>query len=131
MTKQRTAQLDLDHDVTAPRAARRFLSSVLAGWGVPHAIVERSQLLVSELVSNAVLHGGGPIKMVVRDNDSAVGVIRVEVSNNGDGRPVMRRADRDELSGRGLQLIEDLATKWGTRSGSGRTHVWFEVEPNV
>lgn len=127
--EQRNAQLDLDHDLTAPRAARGFVSTVLLGWGVPARTVELSELLVSELVSNAVLHGDGPIRMLVREEDPVKCVIRVEVSNRSEGRPVVRRAQHDELSGRGLQLIEDLARGWGTRSNNGHTFVWFEVDP--
>ena len=125
--QQRSAQLDLDHDVTAPRAARRFVSDVLATWGLGDGVVERSQLLVSELVSNAVLHGSAPVRMSIVDDSGAAPGICVEVSNAGDGKPVMRRAERDELSGRGLQLIDELAVSWGTRSDDGRTAVWFRI----
>jgi anti-sigma regulatory factor (Ser/Thr protein kinase) len=121
------AHLELDHDVTAPRVARRFVSSVLADWGLGDGILERSQLLVSELVSNAVLHGTAPVRMSISDHSDDDGAIRVEVSNAGDGRPVMRRAQRSELSGRGLQLIDELAAGWGTRLVDGRTTVWFNI----
>lgn len=126
----RTAQLDLDHDVKAPRAARGFLAAVLENWAVAPDLAGRLQLLASELVSNAVLHGDGPIRMIVSEEDQATRVIRVEVSNTGEGRPVVRRANHTDLSGRGLQLVDELARAWGTRSDSGQTFVWFEVVQN-
>ena len=124
----RTVQLDLDHDVTAPRAARRFVTKVLEDWGVDAQAVEQFQLLVSELVSNAVLHGGGPISMAVHDRQPLDETIRIEVTNTGDGRPTMRRSQREDLSGRGLQLVDELASGWGTESQDGRTTVWFDIE---
>ncbi len=123
--EQRTAQLDLDHDVASPRAARRFVSATLADWGFPEETLERSQLLVSELVSNAVLHGEGPIKLTISSPGAAV--IRVEVSNRGEAQLVNRRAQRDDLSGRGLQLIDDLAIGWGSHTNDGHTVVWFHL----
>ena len=67
---ERTARLDLGHDAGAPRVARRFVTRLLDGWGVPAEAVERCQLLVSELVSNAVLHGGGPVELNVSELDA-------------------------------------------------------------
>jgi len=129
VTARPTAQLDLDHDVTAPGAARRFLAGVLGRWGASLETVERSSLLASELVSNAVLHGGAPIQILVSSQDQASGIIRVEVTNVGSGRPLLRRANGNDLSGRGLQLIEDLANGWGTESRNGQIVVWFQIEP--
>jgi anti-sigma regulatory factor (Ser/Thr protein kinase) len=123
----RTARLDLAHDATAPRLARRFLATVLQGWGVDDDIVDRSQLLVSELVSNAVLHGTGPVELQVTETDANVGVYRVEVSNPGHGVPAMRRTSNEELSGRGLQLVDSLARNWGSNNVDGHTCVWFDV----
>lgn len=122
---QRTAQLDLAHDVTSPRAARRFVSATLGDWGFTDETVERSQLLVSELVSNAVLHGEGPITLTISSMRAAL--IRVEVSNRGEAQLVNRRAQRDDLSGRGLQLIDDLAVEWGSHTNDGHTIVWFDL----
>ncbi len=130
VTEQRTAQLELDHCVGAPRSARRFLSTVLEAWGLPFGVVERSELLVSELVSNAFLHGRGPIHLFVSAEQVPAESIRVEVSNVGDGHPSLRRSNRGELSGRGLQLVEDLAKGWGAASVDGHTVVWFEVDPD-
>jgi len=123
----RSARLDLAHDATAPRLARRFLGTVLGGWGAQHEVVDRSQLMVSELVSNAVLHGSGPVELSVTETDPHQGVYRIEVSNSGNGVPAMRRAETHELSGRGLQLVDSLARRWGSHNIDGHTRVWFDV----
>jgi anti-sigma regulatory factor (Ser/Thr protein kinase) len=123
----RTARIQLAHDVGAPRAARRFLAEVLPTWGVAPEAVERSQLLVSELVSNAIMHGRAPVTLIVSETDPVEGVYRVEVCNDGEGVPSMRSALRDDLSGRGLRLVDQLALEWGSNSSHGQTRVWFDV----
>lgn len=126
----RTARLDLEHSVDAPRHARRFVSAALRDWDVPSASAERAQLLVSELVSNAVLHATGPIRLAVREIDGGR-AFRVEVSNVGSGEPRLRRAAPEDLSGRGLQLVAELARGWGSSNADGETNVWFEVPTDV
>jgi anti-sigma regulatory factor (Ser/Thr protein kinase) len=126
----RTEHVDLHHDVEAPRAARRFIGALLTRWAVAIGVIERAQLLVSELVSNAVLYGGGPIRIEV---SQAPGVewVRVEVCNHGMGRPVMRHPDPEELSGRGLQIVDELSDRWGSSAADGQTSVWFEMHAHA
>lgn len=124
----RTKRLDLEHTVQAPRLARRFVSRTLTGWGVREVSIERAQLLVSELVSNAVLHATGPIRLVVEEVDRGA-AFRIEVCNSGSGQPKIRHAAPEDLSGRGLQLVDDLARGWGSATSGNETTVWFEV-PN-
>ncbi len=126
----RTAQTELAHDVDAPRVGRRFVTSVLAGWGIAHSCVERAQLLVSEIVSNAVLHGGGPVTLRVIEVESG-STVRVEVDDHGGGQPQMRHAAPEDLSGRGLRLVDELARGWGSSKVGGGTSVWFEVQADA
>ena len=144
---ERSEQLQLANDVSAPRVARSFVSQTLNEWGHPTPTLDELRLLVSELVSNAVLHGDGAIEIAVSEVDGdgdgdgdadsvrddgragAPGLVRVEVRNVGHGTPVMRRAAREALSGRGLRLVDELAHRWGAHSSDGHTLVWFEVDP--
>jgi anti-sigma regulatory factor (Ser/Thr protein kinase) len=121
----RSEELDLAHDPASPRTARRFVTKLLDEWGVAGDAVERSQLLVSELVSNAVLHAMGPVLLTVSLRD---GHLRIEVVNHGAGTPRKRNATAADLSGRGLQLVDKLATGWGSTVDGGRTRVWFELQ---
>jgi anti-sigma regulatory factor (Ser/Thr protein kinase) len=121
----RSEELDLAHDAAAPRTARRFVTHLLEDWGVTADAVERSQLLVSELVSNAVLHALGPLQLTISLRD---GHLRIEVVNQGTGTPRKRNATAADLSGRGLQLVDKLATGWGSAVDGGRTRVWFELQ---
>jgi anti-sigma regulatory factor (Ser/Thr protein kinase) len=89
------------------------------------------ELLVTELVSNSVEHGGAgpddPLRVELAVSDEAV---RVEVSDLGPGfRPTPQpMAAEDGIGGWGLLMVDRSATRWGTRQG-GRC-VWFELERN-
>lgn len=127
----RAEQVDLTHDVDAPRAARRFVSGVLTRWAVTAEVIDRAQLLASELVSNAYMYGHGPIRVVVERlgaaRRGAARAFRVEVFNTGRGHPSVRHPAADEVSGRGLQIVQELSGAWGSVTNNGETSVWFEM----
>jgi anti-sigma regulatory factor (Ser/Thr protein kinase) len=83
-------------------------------------------LVLSELVTNAVLHGAEPIEVVVsRYGD----VLRIEVSDGGsrtDG-VVPRSWDDPRPGGRGLHIVNSLATRWGTTDNTSGKTVWAEI----
>lgn len=107
------------------RAARRFVVDVLAGVATPD-LEETVILLASELVTNAVVHVGGEVEVLVRLTPTAV---RVEVTDSSDATPTPRRAGVDDTSGRGLALVEALARRWGVDADpTGGKTVWFEVD---
>lgn len=114
----------LRDDPAEVRRARRLVSDHLETWGL-RDLDQVTILLVSELVTNALLHGHPPLRLVARDILTGV---RIEVhDNNPEGAP-QKRADGGFQSGRGLQLVDSLATRWGwIESGSGKC-VWFEVD---
>ena len=103
----------------APARARKLAVGGLVS-GEPRDIVE---LLVSELVTNAVLHAHTEIELTVRDLGDC---IRVEVSDDSPRLPELHPAGLTE-SGRGLQIVDALASRWGTEGRTGGKTVWFEV----
>ncbi len=104
--------------------ARRFVGQVLMAAGRPEA-VEVAVLLVSELVSNAVLHAGTDIEVVVRVLPER---LAVEVHDQGGGHAIRRRYSNMSGTGRGLMLVEELARDWGTVVTDSGKFVWFELE---
>ena len=114
----------LHDDPAEVRRARRLVSDHLETWGL-RDLDQVTILLVSELVTNALLHGHPPLRLIARDILTGV---RIEVhDNNPEGAP-QKRPDGGLQSGRGLQLVDSLATRWGwMESGSGKC-VWFEVD---
>ncbi len=105
-------------------AARRWSRGVTERWGAA-AAADLVGLVVSELVTNAVVHGRGPVQV---DLDLDENRVRVAVTDTGPGMVVMRRHDVAALGGRGLQIIEALAISWGSTSGPDRGKtVWATV----
>ena len=107
----------------ASRAARAFVAGELRAWGLEVA-VDDATLLVSELVTASVLHVRCPVNIVIRKVRTAV---RVEVLEDGRRSVPPFDLDLDPSVGRGMSLVEAVATRWGIdQTGSGQT-TWFEV----
>lgn len=106
-------------------AARRFVVSLM--HGLPSTIVDSVALAVSELATNCLRHAGTPFTISVdRDRDS----LRIAVHDRGPGAPSVRSPGFAESSGRGLRIVERLASDWGVvgapYADGGKT-VWFSV----
>jgi anti-sigma regulatory factor (Ser/Thr protein kinase) len=106
--------------------ARRLVSARLSDWQINGEAGEYAVLLVSELVTNAMRHGGEPIRLVADLTSSG---LRVEVyDGNCDAFPAIRDIRPDAPGGRGLRLVDALADRWGTvEVGDGKC-VWFEID---
>lgn len=116
-----------DQNEQSPRAARRFVTQALTGWDDDEGdLTDTVTLLVSELVTNAVIHAGSDVEVLVRLTSGAA---RIEVTDASAESVSPRDAAADEDSGRGLALVGTLARRWGVRPapGGGKT-VWFEVD---
>lgn len=121
----RTERIDLPSDPHAPSLARRFVMAALDDAAVTTGGRDVVDLLTSELVTNAVIHtGGGTIQLCVSASPSAV---RVEVVDDSADHPTPRHPSPEQLGGRGLLLVEELADSWGHQSRPGGKAVWFEV----
>lgn len=110
---------------TSVGAARRFVRDVLMSRQVADVVVDTVELLTSEVVTNAIIHGrSGPLLAV----DVKEFVIRVAVGDVSPELPVRRGGRLDDVSGRGVLIVEELASAWGVeRERNGSKRVWFEV----
>ncbi len=111
----------------APAAARHRVTDVLAGALDPMAICE-VELLVSELVTNAVLHARTPVVVGIHNRS---GEVRIEVHDHSGLYPRLHAFSATSATGRGLRLLDSLAKRWGVEpdaDGVGKT-VWCEVGP--
>jgi anti-sigma regulatory factor (Ser/Thr protein kinase) len=109
-------------------AARRFVAANLGQ--LAQGSLDAVLVMVSELASNCVQHARTDFSVRVSKDG---GQIRVEVTDSGGGSPRRRAPDWTEARGRGLLVVEQLATDWGVtagRRGVGKT-VWFCVETRV
>ncbi len=114
----------LTADLRSARAARTFVRSALDGWGMGN-VAEIVTLLVSELVTNAVVHARSEVDVAVQLTPDGA---RVEVSDHSEEAPVVRAAESEDESGRGMAIVDSLSRAWGVRSrpDGGKT-IWFEV----
>ncbi|MYW03118.1 SpoIIE family protein phosphatase [Streptomyces sp. SID3343] len=102
--------------------ARELTRKTLTEWNL-EALVDITELLVSELVTNALRYGAGPIRLRLLRGRALL----CEVADAGTTLPRMRESEDTDEGGRGLQLVNQLAERWGSRkSGHGKT-VWFEL----
>jgi DNA-binding NarL/FixJ family response regulator len=128
-TALQTAAATFTGDDRSPGEARRLVRGALASSLASSAddeLLDSATLLVSELVTNAVVHAGSEVDVVVRIDGSC---LRVEVSDTSDVAPRMQAPTPDETSGRGLPLVEALASRWGVAARpAGGKSVWFELE---
>ena len=114
----------LPNDLRAPREARLAVTKYLTGAGLPQ-LVDDAQLLASELVTNAVRHAGGPIRVRARLGD---GFVRIEVSDAAaDRAPQPRQSGPDDVGGRGMELVEKLSVRWGWQTSPEAKVVWIEL----
>lgn len=111
-------------DPATPRAARRFMDEILDRWACRPA-VDTLHLVLSEVVSNAVLHAGSAPEVAVRLLD---GFLRVEVADDSSVLPEAREADESSVGGWGMGIIASETSRWGVerRAGGGKV-VWFDV----
>ena len=140
-------QLEVRPDPAEVGRARRWARSRLAGSGigVDEPLAETLILLISELVTNAVVHTGCPavLRMVLPDVLDARGVaeavgrqgpgpgpgtVRVEVADASARPPRPRHADGEETNGRGLELVDGLADRWGWQAEGAGKSIWCEVD---
>jgi anti-sigma regulatory factor (Ser/Thr protein kinase) len=130
--------------LAVPRAAgeaRAFTALYLDAWGLSH-LCETAELLVSELITNAVKHAGGamdpPDDLSGLDIPSVIlavsrfDALLVQVWDAGSEKAVRRTAAEDDIGGRGLDLVDALAKEWGCEVlESGGKVVWFAIDLDV
>ncbi|MGH8968615.1 MAG: ATP-binding protein [Actinomycetes bacterium] len=117
---------ELGGDPTQVSRARRLVSSELAGWRIDADAADITVLLVSELVTNALLHGSPPIRLGI--SPTATG-LRVEVyDGDADRLPAVQQIRLDLPGGRGMRLVEALSARWGAAVTADGKCVWCELD---
>lgn len=104
-------------------AARHFVVDVLHSWGCDELSADAA-LIVSELATNALHHAGSPFRAVV---DRRQGGLRIGVEDATDTPLERREAAHDDISGRGVGIVEALSRRWGFNPVPGGKVVWAEL----
>ena len=130
MTQELTRRDDIVGSVRLPPeaasagVARRFVEQAI-GEIVRPASLDVVVLLTSELVTNAIVHAGTPVEVLVRDLQ---GWIQVEVFDSGQQVPVVVDGVLMSKSGRGLPIVAALSEAWGVHPGRDGKAVWFRCQ---
>lgn len=123
MDDARRTDFTLQRDPAQAREARRHVAR--ACTGLARDVVEIAQLLTTELVTNAIEHGTGEIRLGITRSDTD---LRVDVSDAAPGRPRATEAAPHQTRGRGLLLVEAMAAAWGVEPPIGQPKtVWFRL----
>jgi len=121
----RSAQRRFGGDAASAPAARRFAADILNAWS-EGALIDNACLLLGEVITNAVQHTVGDVgvRLVLGPRQ-----LRVEVRDRSDRQPDKRAVGAESETGRGLHIVEVLASDWGfePRTGGGKV-VWFALE---
>jgi anti-sigma regulatory factor (Ser/Thr protein kinase) len=103
--------------------ARRFVHDILVQWD-REELTELAQLLANELVTNSVLHAGTDVELSVSLDENT---LRVEVRDENPQAPRRKDFSLSATTGRGLVLVEELSSDWGSEPANAGKVVWFEL----
>ncbi len=112
----------LDPRLTVPQQVRRLVRQSLAGWGLS-ACTDVAELLASELATNAIRYASRPIGLRLMRTD----VLMCEISDDDHHLPALQHVTESDETGRGLNLVSRLASRWGANRTSQGKVVWFEL----
>lgn len=120
------AVVDVPGTRRGPAAARAVVAAVLEGWGL-QSVAADAELVVSELVTNAVLHAPGIDTYELELLRLANGV-RLCLADGSPIRPTVFDVSSTSGSGRGMQIVQALGARWGTDEHRGGKRVWVDLE---
>jgi anti-sigma regulatory factor (Ser/Thr protein kinase) len=115
------------------REVRHFVIGILRDWRLDE-LVDDAALCVAELATNAVLHTRAPFTVTVRRSGPGIRIDVLDAEPGQVPQPVPRRGSAVDLSaagstGRGLQIVAVLASRWGFSTTDGAKTVWVELAP--
>ena len=122
-TAHANAHIRLPHSDRAPRLARAFVADRLQGWNL-EALIEVASLVVSEVVTNAVVHARSDAELSLERTPTA---LKISVTDQGTGSPAPSQLGPGIEGGRGLMIVEKLSTSWGAEPTGAGNRVWAEL----
>lgn len=117
------ARWELPADPSVTAKCRAMVRDTLAEWKL-YDLIDDVLIVVTELLANALIHGGPPIHLILSLGE---GALIGSVTDRGEGWPRLRRAEDELEHGRGLRIVAALTDRWGVEpvvAGAGKT-IWF------
>jgi anti-sigma regulatory factor (Ser/Thr protein kinase) len=115
--------VDLPPEPTSATRARAFARERLSASCSQEAL-DTVALLVTELVTNAILHARTPLQLTLVPGPN---LVRISVEDESSEQPTLQRYEADAVTGRGLALVEQLSSSWGVDGTESGKVVWCEV----
>ena len=120
------ACVDVPADPGGPTMARRVVVATTVGWGLASLSAD-AELVVSELVTNALLHAPGTDSFELCISQRPGG-IRLEVADGSAIVPMIRELEDERPGGRGLRIVRSIAVAWGHDEDGPGKRVWVELD---
>ncbi|MEJ7845497.1 MAG: ATP-binding protein, partial [Acidimicrobiales bacterium] len=117
-------EIDVLPDLAVLGELRRSVAAHLLRSGWPAGAVENAVLVVSELLTNAIIYGRPPIRLSLAQRPE---VLRLEVDDAGGGQPTLNLGRANGAGGFGLQIVDALAARWGVEDHAPGKAVWVEL----
>ncbi len=117
-------QIDLGANKRSARVARNFVKETLRDWGY-EALEPEATLAVSELVTNAVVHGRSGSSVTIVDLGGCS--VSLRIRDDAAERPKIIDAGSDATSGRGMMLVDAVANSWGVEDDPPGKVVWLDL----
>lgn len=117
-------EIDVLPDLAVLGELRRSVAAHLLRSGWPAGAVENAVLVISELLTNAIVYGRPPIRLSLAQRAE---VLCLEVDDAGNGQPTLESGRADGAGGLGLQIVDALAARWGVEIRAPGKAVWVEL----
>jgi anti-sigma regulatory factor (Ser/Thr protein kinase) len=117
--------LDLPAHAAAPGVARAWLHTIAATTALPAGLVSDATLVLSELVTNAVIHAATDVHVSIELHDDTG--IHLEVGDDGTALPRVVHAEPDHIGGVGMRIVDQLVAAWGVRLVGDGKIVWADL----
>lgn len=120
------AVVDIPATPQGPATARRVVDAVLPAWDYDDLRFD-AELVVSELVTNAVMHAPGAdtleLELIRRESG-----LRIALADGSAVRPIIKELSEEHTSGRGMVIVQAVASAWGSEEQPGGKRVWVDID---